>query len=153
MLIFVLFGMMAGGYGVWWGWRRLGRMPDSVSELAYVFHQDVFGAWISMVCVLLMPALVDALPDNFGWLAIFVVIGGILVAASSRYRSEFGEVHYAGGVLVVGGMAGAATVLLTPTLLLPAFAIAVAAARRWHGWCFLVETSAYAACVAATLLA
>ena len=79
--------------------RRKGAMPDSVSEVAYIIPKWAFTAWVALVGVLLMPALMESLPEGRQWLGFLVVASAFCVAASPYYKTESRVLHYGGGVL------------------------------------------------------
>lgn len=79
--------------------RRKGTMPDSVSEVAYIFPKWVFTVWIAFVAMLLMPKLMASLPEDRQWLGFLVAASAFCVAASPYYKTENKVLHYGGGVL------------------------------------------------------
>lgn len=77
--------------------RRKGAMLDSVSEVAYIIHKWAFTAWMAIVGMLLMPALMESLPESCQWLGFLSVVGALCVAASPYYKTESRVLHYGGG--------------------------------------------------------
>lgn len=137
--------MMVAIYGVWWGMRELGKMPDSVSELAYFMPHESFGAWVCMVALLMMPPSLECLPDGLTWLAFVMVGGAVLVAASGRCWRRNGLLHYTGGVIAVVCAAVIAFVLCYPVCIGALSCLPVMAARRWRNWCFIGEAAVFLA--------
>ena len=77
--------------------RRKGAMLDSVSEVAYILPKWAFTAWMALVGVLLMPGLMESLPESRQWLGFLAVVGSLCVAASPYYKTESRVLHYGGG--------------------------------------------------------
>ena len=77
--------------------RRKGAMLDSVSEVAYILPKWAFTAWMAIVGMLLMPGLMESLPENRQWLGFLAVVGALCVAASPYYKTESRVLHYGGG--------------------------------------------------------
>ena len=76
---------------------RKGAMLDSVSEVAYILPKWAFTAWMALVGMLLMPGLMESLPESRQWLGFLAVVGALCVAASPYYKTESRVLHYGGG--------------------------------------------------------
>lgn len=72
-------------------------MLDSVSEIAYIIPHWAFSSWIALTGILLMPDMMEHLPDGWQWIGFFCIVGLMCVAASSYYRTEEKWLHYIGG--------------------------------------------------------
>ena len=73
--------------------RKKGDVPDSVSEIAYIIPHWAFSSWIAIVGILLMPDLMEHLPDGLQFIGFLSVVGLLCVAASSYYRTEAAHLH------------------------------------------------------------
>lgn len=76
---------------------RKGAMLDSVSETAYILPKWAFTAWMALVGMMLMPGLMESLPESCRWLGFLAVVGALCVAASPYYKTESRVLHYGGG--------------------------------------------------------
>ena len=74
-------------------------MLDSVSEIAYVIPHWSFTIWIALTGILIMPDIMEHLPENRQWIGFLCVVGLFLVAASSYYKTQERVLHYIGGWL------------------------------------------------------
>ena len=92
--LFILFAIvMAVAY------NKKGSSPDSVSEVAYILPKWVFTIWIAAMGLLLMPGLMENLPENLKWVGFLVVACSFGVAATPYYKAEARTLHYVGGIL------------------------------------------------------
>ena len=93
-LSFMLFALVMA-FAVW----RKGAMLDSVSEVAYILPKWAFTVWMAIVGMLLMPGLMEKLPDNWRFLGFLAVACSFGVASTPWYKTEDGTLHYVGGGL------------------------------------------------------
>ena len=78
---------------------KKGAVLDSVSEIAYIIPHWAFSSWTAIVGILLMPDIMEHLPENWQWIGFFCIVGLCCVAASSYYKTEAKALHYIGGWL------------------------------------------------------
>lgn len=126
-------------------------VPDSVSEIAYIIPHWAFSSWIVLVGMLLMPDLMEHLPDGLQFIGFLSVVGLFCVAASSYYRTEAAPLHYIGGVLCAL-CATIVTAIIAPVLLLTwsVFLIHMAVCR-FSNWCFWGEAYVFTLLVLALM--
>ena len=67
---------------------KKGAVLDSVSEIAYIIPHWAFSSWTALVGILLMPDIMEHLPENWQWIGFFCIVGLCCVAASSYYKTE-----------------------------------------------------------------
>ena len=126
-------------------------VPDSVSEIAYIIPHWAFSSWIAVVGVLLMPDMMEHLPDGLQFIGFLSVVGLLCVAASSYYRTEAAPLHYVGGILCAL-CATVVTAIINPLLLLGwlLYLIEMLIAK-WRNWCFWGEVVVFVLLVAALI--
>ena len=126
-------------------------VPDSVSEIAYIIPHWAFSSWIAVVGVLLMPDMMEHLPDGLQFIGFLSVVGLLCVAASSYYRTEAAPLHYVGGILCAL-CATVVTAIINPLLLLGwlLYLIEMLIAK-WRNWCFWGEVLVFVLLVAALI--
>lgn len=123
--------------------------PDSVSEIAYIIPHWAFSSWIAIVGVLLMPELMEHLPDGLQFIGFLSVVGLFCVAASSYYRTEGAPLHYVGGIMCAL-CATIVTAIVAPALLLVwLFYLIEMLTTKWKNWCFWGECLVFTLLVAA----
>lgn len=76
---------------------KKGGMIDSVSEVAYIIPHWAFSSWIALTGILLMPDMMEHLPENWQWMGFMCIVGLCCVAASSYYKTEAKVLHFVGG--------------------------------------------------------
>ena len=114
-------------------------IPDSVSEIAYIIPHCVFSVWIAIVGMLLMPDIMDSLPEGLQFIGFLSVIGLFCVAASSYYRTEAAPLHYIGAILCAC-CATVVTAMVRPEVLFGWFVYALLMTEtKWESWCFWGE--------------
>lgn len=118
----------------------MGRDVEPVSEIAYIIPHWAFSSWIALVGILLMPDLMEHLPEQWQFIGFLSIVGLLCVAATSYYRTEAAPLHYIGGImcacLAVVVMAMIQPALPTIGCSLYVFFMAVC---RWEKWCFWGE--------------
>ena len=126
-------------------------VPDSVSEIAYIIPHWAFSSWIAVVGVLLMPDMMEHLPDGLQFIGFLSVVGLLCVAASSYYRTVAAPLHYVGGILCAL-CATVVTAIINPLLLLGwlLYLIEMLIAK-WRNWCFWGEVLVFVLLVAALI--
>ncbi len=124
-------------------------VPDSISEIAYIIPHWAFSSWIAIIGILLMPSMMDALPDRLQWVGFLSVAGLMCVAASAYYKTESAVLHYSGGCLCAT-CATVVTAIVCPALLAAWVLYAVAMAwQKWCCWLFWAEITVFALLIAA----
>ena len=114
-------------------------IPDSVSEIAYIIPHWAFSVWIAIVGMLLMPDMMDNLPDGLQFIGFLSVVGLFCVAASSYYRTEAAPLHYIGGIMCAC-CATAVTAIVCPEVLFGWLVYGLLMAEtKWESWCFCGE--------------
>ena len=122
-----------------WATVKNGAVPDSVSEIAYIIPHWAFSMWIVVLGMLLMPDLMEHLPDTLQFIGFLSVAGLLCVAASSYYRTEAAPLHYIGGILCAC-CATAVTAIINLELLLTWLVYAVfMIIHTGQKWCFWGE--------------
>ena len=53
---------------------KKGAVLDSVSEIAYIIPHWAFSSWTALVGILLMPDIMEHLPENWQWIGLFVIV-------------------------------------------------------------------------------
>ena len=101
---------------------KKGSVPESVSEIAYIIPHWAFSMWIVCVGILVMPAMMEHLTENWQWVGFLSVVGLCCVAASAYYKTESKVLHYVGGCLCAL-CATIVTAIINPWLLLAWLAI------------------------------
>ena len=101
--------------------------------------------------VLLMPDMMEHLPDGLQFIGFLSVVGLLCVAASSYYRTEAAPLHYVGGILCAL-CATVVTAIINPLLLLGwlLYLIEMLIAK-WRNWCFWGEVLVFVLLVAALI--
>lgn len=118
--------------------HRKGGVLDSVSEVAYIIPSWAFTVWVSVVGILLVPELMDKLPEDWKWVGFLVIVGLFAVAASPYYKTDSKVLHYGGGILSII-CASAVTLILEPVVLV-VWALLVIPNKSWF---FCAELLAY----------
>lgn len=129
--------------------RKKQGIPDSISEIAYIIPHTAFTVWIVLVGMLLMPLMMDALPDELTFLGFLCAAGLFCVAASPFYKTEESALHYMGGSLCA--ICATVVVAVNMPLLLLLWTL-YAAAMVWQKgkcWCFWAEVTVYLLLLAA----
>lgn len=75
------------------------KIPYSISEIAYIFPKWLFTILILGLCILVMPNTLDALNDNYKFIAFFIMFGLWCVAASPYYKTDKSFFHYMGAII------------------------------------------------------
>lgn len=78
---------------------RNGDILESISESAYLIPSWAFSIWIAIIGILMMPGVIDALPEKYRWIGFLSILGLFGVAASPYYRTESKLLHYGGGII------------------------------------------------------
>lgn len=114
-------------------------MLDSVSEVAYIIPHWAFTIWIALVGGLLMPDIMEHLPENWQWVGFLCVVGLFCVGASSYYRTQERTLHYVGGFL--WGVCATVVVILNcwPLLLGWILYVVLMWLSRWRCYTFWSE--------------
>ena len=76
---------------------KKGGVLDSISEMAYIIPHWAFSSWTALMGILLMPDIMEHLPENRQWIGFLCIVGLCCVAASSYYKTEAKLLHYVGG--------------------------------------------------------
>lgn len=92
------------------------KIPESISEIAYIFPKWLFSILIMFLGILIMPPILSVINVHFQWLVFFIVAGLWCVASSPFYKSENIFMHYGGAILCFIS-ALAIIVLLNPKIL------------------------------------
>ena len=123
--------------------RKKGFVPDSVSEIGYIIPHWAFSLWIAIVGMLLLPDMMEVLPDRLRFIGFLSVVGLFCVAASSYYRTEWAPLHYIGGVMCAVCSTIVTAVTEPMLLIMWAVYLPVMVACRWRNWCFWGELSVF----------
>ena len=134
-----LFALMVAGVVVILATRKKGSVPDSISEIAYIIPHWAFSVWIAIIGMLLMPDMMDVLPERLQFVGFLSVVGLLCVAASSYYRTENAPLHYIGGVTCAVCATVVSAVVEPAALILWAAYLPLMAVCRWKNWCFWGE--------------
>ena len=152
MTLFVITALLLGIAGIVYAAKKLGTVPDSVSSIAYTMPDVCFTLWIASIGALILPCMLERLPDDWRWIGFFAVIGLLCVAATPFYKTDNGGLHYSGGIMCAL-CATAITVFLCPNLLW-AWSVYLMAMLlcRWRCWCFWGEVTVFVLlCAALTI--
>ena len=72
------------------------EVPESISEMIYVFHNKVFVLWVAAVSFLMTPLLIK----STGLLGGIIALSLFGIAASSAFKKELTTFHYVCGYIV-----------------------------------------------------
>ena len=145
VLIPIIIALAGVGYAI----HRTREIPESVSAIAYVMPHWAFSSWIALTGISMLPPMMDALPDGWQWVGFLCVVGLLIVASSSYYRTEATTLHWAGGILC-GVCAMTAAAIVRPWVLL-LWIPSIAALFRWPNdqWLFGAECAVFAILITA----
>ena len=147
----VIIALLLAVAGMVFGWERLWRMPESVSELAYVIPKWLFTVWLSLVGIAMMMPMIDALPVNWSWLCVTWCAGMMAAAATPFYRSYERALHYIGGVSTAVSAVIATGVLCGWLPLWGLLVWLIMVAIKPKSWCLWGEVLIFVLLVAALL--
>lgn len=78
------------------------KLPDSISAMVYAFGKAgrwTWTAWIFLCAFLIMPPLIEAMPDNVRFLAFFMAASLAFCGAMPLMMNEKNTGHYVCGIL------------------------------------------------------
>ena len=96
---------------------KANRIPQSISETAYIVPKWVFTVGIMLIGITFMPYIIMLLSVKYEWLAFLFILGLWCVAASPYYKTEQVKLHYIGAVVCFLNIM-AITFLIKPLCLL-----------------------------------
>ena len=137
--------------GVGYAYHRTREIPESVSAIAYVMPHWAFSSWIALTGISMLPPMMDALPDDWQWVGFLSIVGLLIVASSSYYRTEATTLHWAGGILCAV-CALIVVAIARPWLLLLWIPFFIALMKwpndKWFFWC---EVMVYGLLITSTI--
>ena len=129
--------------GIAYAVAREKAVPDSVSGIAYIMPHWAFSMWIACTAMLLMPRMMELLPQNEQWIGFVSVVGAFIVASSSFYKSEAKGLHYIGGC-ICAVFAIVATSMIKPMMLLLFLPVLLILLKlKSKEWLFWTELAIY----------
>ena len=137
---------------VFYATKKNNGIADSISEIGYIIPHWAFSIWIAVIGMLVMPDIMEVLPDGIQFIGFLSVAGLFCVAASSYYRTEAAPLHYIGGVMCAI-CATIVTAFVEPLLLCvwPAYLMGMHIVQ-WQRWCFWAEVVVFLVLVIALQL-
>ena len=132
---------------------RSRALPESISDIAYIIPHWAFSVWIVAVGFALLPAMLDALPDEWRWVGFLSVAGLFCVASSAYYKTEAAALHYTGGCLCALCATAVVAMLCPKLLLLWAVYVAAMTFLRFDRWLFWAEVTVFVTLLAIPLFA
>lgn len=95
ILLPIIIAMTGVGYAIY----RTKEIPESVSSIAYIMPHWAFSVWIALTGLSTLPFILEALPSGWQWVGFLCVVGLLIVASSSYYKTEKKTLHWIGGIL------------------------------------------------------
>lgn len=147
ILLPIIIALAGVGYAI----HRTREVPESVSAIAYIMPHWAFSVWIALTGLSILPFILESLPSRWQWVGFLCVVGLLIVASSSYYKTEEKTLHWAGGILCAV-CALIVVAIARPWLLLlwiPFFLVLTKWPNgQWFFWC---EVMVYALLIASTI--
>ena len=95
ILLPIIIALIGVGYAIY----RTKEIPESVSSIAYIMPHWAFSVWIALTGLSTLPFILEALSDGWQWVGFLSIVGLLIVASSSYYKTEEKTLHWVGGIL------------------------------------------------------
>ena len=95
ILLPIIIALIGVGYAIY----RTREIPESVSSIAYIMPHWAFSVWIALTGLSTLPFILEALSDGWQWVGFLSIVGLLIVASSSYYKTEEKTLHWVGGNL------------------------------------------------------
>ena len=95
ILLPIIIALIGVGYAIY----RTKEIPESVSTIAYIMPHWAFSVWIALTGLSTLPFVLESLPSGWQWVGFLSIVGLLIVASSSYYKTEEKTLHWIGGIL------------------------------------------------------
>lgn len=147
ILLPIIIALAGVGYAIY----RTKEIPESVSTIAYIMPHWAFSVWIALTGLSTLPFVLESLPNGWQWVGFLSVVGLLIVASSSYYKTEEKTLHWVGGILCAV-CALIVVAIARPWLLLLWIPFFIALMKWPNGqWFFWCEVMVYALLIASTI--
>ena len=147
ILLPIIIALIGVGYAIY----RTREIPESVSSIAYIMPHWAFSVWIALTGLSALPFILESLPNGWQWVGFLSIVGLLIVASSSYYKTEEKTLHWVGGILCAV-CALIVVAIARPWLLLlwiPFFLVLMKWPNdKWFFWC---EVMVFALLITSTI--